>query len=128
MHNAGAMRENITGGSSSAVAGVAFKNDIAIGDRFFTLPFSVLKAQTVKLVATALTEVDASAAVATNEVAYQPIEIKLGQPPTEILTDTGLRERLSAGAVEFVKKLSPEKIATEWEGVYADAIEKKSAR
>lgn len=85
--NAGAMRENITGGSGSAVAGVAFKNDIAIGDRFFTLPFSVLKAQTVKLV-TLLYEVDQSAAVATNEVAYQPIEIKLGQPPSEILTDT----------------------------------------
>lgn len=86
--NAGSMRENITGGSGSAVAGVAFKNDIAIGDKFFTLPFSVLKAQTVKLVATALNEVDASAAVATNEVAYQPIEIKLGQPTAEILTNT----------------------------------------
>lgn len=86
--NAGQMRENITGGSGSAVAGVAFKNDIAIGDKFFTLPFSCLKANTVKLVATALNEVDQSAAVATNEIAYQPIEVKLGQPPSEILTNT----------------------------------------
>jgi hypothetical protein len=86
--NAGAMRENITGSSGSAAVGVAFKNDIAIGDRFFTLPFSTLKANTVKLVATALTEVDQSAAVATNEVAYQPIEVKLPAAIGEILTDT----------------------------------------
>ena len=85
--NAGVRRVNITGGSGSAVAGVAFPNDIAIGDKFFTLPFSCINAQTVKLVGTDLDEVDASAAVATNEVAYQPIEIVLGQG-SEILTNT----------------------------------------
>lgn len=85
--NAGKYRKNITGGSGSAVAGVAFPADIAIGDRFFTLPFSCMDIQTVQLT-TNLLEVDQSAAVATNQVAYQPIEIKLGNPPNEILTQT----------------------------------------
>jgi hypothetical protein len=85
--NAGKYRKNITGGSGTAVAGVAFPVDIAIGDRFFTLPFSCMDIQTVQLT-TNLTEVDQSAAVATNQVAYQPIEIRLGNPPSEILTQT----------------------------------------
>lgn len=85
--NAGAKRKNITGGSGSAVAGVAFTADIAIGDKFFTLPFSCMDAQTVKLT-TNLTEVDQSAAVATNQVPYQAIDVQLGQPAAEILTNT----------------------------------------
>lgn len=86
--NAGQKRKNITGGSGSAVSQVAFQNDIAVGDKFFTLPFSCVDIQTVKLVATDLDEVDASAAVATNEVAYQPMEVVLGMPSAEILTNT----------------------------------------
>lgn len=84
--NAGQIRKNITGGSGSAVAGVAFPVDIAIGDRFFTLPQSSMDIQTVKLT-TNLTEIDQSAAVATNEVAFQVIDFSLGQG-SEILTNT----------------------------------------
>lgn len=84
--NAGQIRKNITGGSGSAVAGVAFPVDIAIGDRFFTLPQSSMDIQTVKLT-TNLTEIDQSAAVATNEVAMQVIDFSLGQG-SEILTNT----------------------------------------
>lgn len=85
--NQGQYRKNITGGSGSAVAGVAFPNDIAIGDKFFTLPFSTMDIQTVQLT-TNLTEVDQSAAVATNQVPLQPIEIKLPANVGDILTQT----------------------------------------
>jgi len=85
--NAGKYRKNITGGSGSAVAGVAFPLDIAIGDRFFTLPVSCMDIQTVQLT-TNVTEVNATAAVATNQVPYQAIEIQLGNPPNEILTQS----------------------------------------
>jgi hypothetical protein len=84
--NAGQIRKNITGGSGSAVAGVAFPLDIAIGDRFFTLPQSSMDAQTVKFT-TNLTEIDQSAAVATNEAAFQVLDFSLGQG-SEILTNT----------------------------------------
>lgn len=84
--NAGQIRKNITGGSGSAVAGVAFPLDIQIGDRFFTLPQSSVDAQTVKFT-TNLTEIDQSAAVATNEAAFQVIDFSLGSG-SEILTNT----------------------------------------
>jgi hypothetical protein len=84
--NAGQIRKNITGGSGSAVAGVAFPLDIAIGDRFFTLPQSSMDAQTVQLT-TNLTEIDQSAAVATNQCAFQVLDFSLGQG-SEILTNT----------------------------------------
>jgi hypothetical protein len=84
--NAGQVRKNITGGSGSAVAGVAFPLDIQIGDRFFTLPQSSMDAQTVKFT-TNLCEIDQSAAVATNEAAFQVIDFSLGGG-AEILTNT----------------------------------------
>ncbi len=43
-----------------------------------------------------------------------------------LLDDDALRERMGAAAHAFVKKLAPEKIADEWEQIYASAIAEHS--
>jgi hypothetical protein len=86
--NPGVLRKNITGGSGSAVAGVAFPADIAIGDRFFTLPQSGgIDAQTVTFT-TNLTEINQSVAVATNTAAFQVLEFQLPAINGDLLTQT----------------------------------------
>jgi hypothetical protein len=87
-NNAGALRKNITGGSGSAVAGVAFPISIAVGDRFFTLPQSGgIDAQTMTFT-TNLTEINQSVAVATNTAAYQVVEFQLPALNGDLLTQT----------------------------------------
>ena len=39
-----------------------------------------------------------------------------------LLTDEALRERMGRAGQTFVAQFSPEKIAEEWEGIYADAV------
>jgi hypothetical protein len=86
--NPGVLRKNITGGSGSAVAGVAFPADIAIGDRFFTLPQSGgADVQTVTFT-TNLTEINQSVAVATNTAAYQVVEFGLPALAGDLLSQT----------------------------------------
>ena len=45
-----------------------------------------------------------------------------------LLKDEPLRLKMGQTANEFVKKLAPEKIAEQWEKIYADAIANKTAK
>lgn len=47
---------------------------------------------------------------------------------SEILKDPELRERMGAAGAEFVKTLTPAKVADEWEKIYEDAISRAAAR
>ncbi len=47
---------------------------------------------------------------------------------TELLRDEERRRRMGAAGVEFVKRLSPSAMATQWEGIYERALAKRRTR
>lgn len=74
-NNPGIARKIITGDATNADVGIPFPNDIAIGDNFLIAPFWPSEVQYVQLTSD-LTQVDASAAVDTNNNNFIPIDAK----------------------------------------------------
>lgn len=77
-NNAGptSFRKIITGDATDADVGVPWTNDPAVGDKFVVCPFSCVDIQYVQLTSNFL-EVDASAAVDTNNANFIPIEVEV---------------------------------------------------
>lgn len=80
-------RKIITGDATNADVGVPWPNDPVVGDKFVVLPFSTMDLQYVQLTSN-FTEVDASAAVDTNNANFIPIELQGLGVPGDALTSS----------------------------------------